>query len=223
VRLDRRVAATGVIALLAACTSEGPATEPPRSAAAADVADLRSGDWEIAFRRSYPPTNPPSTRPPVTPADGRVAMSAAVVDGGVTAFYSVTRDAAGRVWVDSVVPPGAAQVTKRYWLDCRVERLPFPRMSLGRLVEDVVGPLGVPPDAVRTAGGVRTWSRPEGVLDVRVTQSGSSWVTRRLSFHRPPSGAHLYTVDDIEFGTARTSPGRQAESADRAFRKQCRR
>jgi hypothetical protein len=120
-----------------------------------------------------------------------------------------------------VVRPGVAAITRRAWKICEVERRPFPETSVQTLVEDVVGSITVPPDAVRTAAGTVEWTRAEGVTEARVTQTGEHWSHRRIQHYRPEQHKLLYTIDDITAERSNGSATELIERADDAYQRTC--
>ncbi|MCX2946760.1 hypothetical protein [Lentzea sp. NEAU-D7] len=179
------------------------------------------GDWQIRFDRVYPPANQPPRTPPRTPADSEIVMSVSLRDGRITRFLSVTEDGTGRIWVDSSGEPGRG-LALRYWLSCDGETSELPELSFVDLLRDVAGPLEVPSNATGTAGGRREWSAPAGVAEMRIVQEGTAWDRRRVSYHRPGSGKHLYTVSGFEVSAlaAGTVSGRVADAGHR-YREEC--
>jgi hypothetical protein len=179
------------------------------------------GDWQIRFHRVYPSANQPPQTPPRTPADSEIVMSVSLLDGRIVRFLSVTEDDRGRIWVDSSGEPGRG-LTFRYWLSCDGETSELPELSFVDLLRDVAGPLEVPSTATGPAGGLREWSAPAGVAEMRIVQDGAAWDRRQVSYHRPGSGKHLYTVSGFEVSAlpAGTVSGRTAD-ADRRHREEC--
>lgn len=202
-------------ALTAACVADRPPA-PPFA-----VAGDWDGDWIFQFSRSYPPDNQPSKHPPVNPPEAVITLSVVVIDGSVSEFYSKTEDTTGKTWGDSVVRPGANVITTRVWQTCEVERRPFPNTSAQDLVEDVVGSLTVPPDAVETIAGTVEWTRVEGVTEMRVTQTGEDWLHRRIQHYLPQQDELLYTIDDITAERSDRGATEFMQLADDAYQRAC--
>jgi hypothetical protein len=193
--------------------------ETPTTGAAPTIA-AGDGDWEIRFRRSYPPGNPPPKDPPLNPITANITLSATITGGHIMALHTTTKDPSGTIWADSVVRRGTTVLTTRHWLACQTEHQHFAGDSLKDLIEQVVGPVAVPADA-RMKDGTYEWRRAEGVEEVQVTQSGQDWTDRRLGYYRAETGKQLYTIDDIEFGQAQPSTQQQTDFADHAYRHAC--
>lgn len=204
--------------LIAACEADRPPAPTPSSEVMISDWD---GDWTFRFSRSYPSDNQPSKHPPVNPPEAIITLSVTVIDGRVSVLYTKTEDTTGTIWTDSVVRPGEAAITRRVWQTCDVERRPFPGTSVQTLVEDIIGSIAVPPDAVRMAGGTVEWTRAEGVTEARVTQTGEHWSHRRIQHYRPEQHKLLYTIDNITAEQSNRNTIELIELADDAYRRNC--
>lgn len=203
--------------LIAACAADRPPAPTPPFAAANDW----DGDWTFRFSRSYPPGNQPPKQPPINPPEAVITFSITVTEGRVSGFYSKTEDPAGTTWGDAVARPGATAITTRVWQTCEVERRPFPNTSARTLVEDILGSIIVPPDAVGTTAGTFEWTRTEGVTEARVTQIGEHWSHRRIQHYLPEQDKLLYTIDDIMAEPSDRSATEFIDLADDAYQRNC--
>lgn len=204
----------GTVAMTSGCSSGAAPDDRPTQKYAGAA-------WELSFNVAINKTQESDPRRQRgVPLTGLTAIRFETNEAGlVTRSHARVMDEDGQIWEETLTS-GSGRVT-RNWHLCRLSATPPLEVSGADVVIGLAGPDEPPSSAQANADGTISWRYPDGVVDVRVTQTGNNRFARTLELFGSGTDSLLVTYSDYELRSITSDQVLAEQSEDAAFTAAC--